>query len=515
MAELPARTECPDVGRDSRAGGDLELHPGGPRRALPRGGRRGAGVRALAAIPLVAKESAIGAISFSFAEPRQFSAEDTAFVAAIVQQAAYALERTRLYEAERRARKGLSFLATASEVLNESLDARRTLQRLAEVSVLHFSDWCEIDLLDDQGEIRTVVVANVDRRREEHAQGLRRAHPLEADAEIGIPEAIRSGETRLYEQIGSTGGGLAGEELAIMRALELSSALVVPLAARGRVLGAISFASSDPDWKFGPEEVGLAEDLARRTALAIDTSTLYQREHETALTLQRALLPSQLPEVEGVELAARYLPAEAGLEVGGDWYDVIQSAPGRIEVVIGDVAGRGVQAAAVMGRLAMALRAHVLAGHVVEDAVAGLDMLMKASEYSDFATLFELSLDISSGAARYVRAGHPPALLRHEGGEVIELSGEGSPPVGPVSRARFVTNEVTFRPGSTLLLYTDGLIERRRLDLQIGIDRLKSAFSAGPGEPKAALEAIPAALDAENIPDDIALLALRFTGRNH
>jgi serine phosphatase RsbU (regulator of sigma subunit) len=213
-----------------------------------------------------------------------------------------------------------------------------------------------------------------------------------------------------------------------------------------------------------------------------------------------------------MRIAARYLPPEAGLEVGGDWYDVIRSAAGRLEIVIGDVAGRGVPAAAVMGRVATALRAYAIEGRPVEVAVAGLDELMKELESSQMTTLFQLSLDLDSGEARYVRAGHPPALLRLPGGEVSTLEGVGSPPVGVLRDARFVANATTLPPGSTILLYTDGLIERRELDLQVGIERLQEAFAAAPAEPDAIVEAILLALDAEAVPDDIALLAASFTG---
>ena len=470
---------------------------------------------ALAVMPLAVQGNAIGAVSFSFTKPRQFTVEEKSFVGSVVQQAAYTLERARVHDAERQGRQRLAFLARASEVLNESLEVETTLRRLADLSVQHMSDWCSVDLVQPDGEVENVVIAHVDRSKIELVQEFRRRYPPNPDAPTGALRVIRTGEAELFSEVPQEMLVEAAEDeqhLEMMRALGLTSAIIVPLIARGRTLGAITFISSDRERTYGEEDLELAKDLARRAALAIDTVVLYQREHETALTLQRALLPGDLPQVEGMEVATRYLPAEAGLEVGGDWFDVTASGDGRVDVVIGDVAGRGVHAAAVMGRLAMALRAYVLDGRAPEAAVDGLDRLMKEFKPPQMATLFALSLDLSSGRARYVRAGHPPALLRSPEGEVVELGGEGSPPLGLIDGAHFAANEVTLDPDSTLLLYTDGLIERRWQDPQLGIEKLCDAFSEAPAAPQALVDHIPAALDAERVPDDIALLALRFGG---
>lgn len=470
---------------------------------------------ALAVLPLIVEGRAIGAVSFSFAESRRFGPEERAFTGSVVQQVAYALERARVHDAERRARQRLSFLAVASEVLSESLELRVTLERLAELAVRHMSDWCAVDLAEPHGGVEDAIIAHVDRGKVALARELRRRYPPDPEAATGALNVIRTGEAELYPEVTEEmleAAAADEEHLEMMRGLGLDSAMVVPLIARSRTLGALTFVSSSPDRAFGREDLELAEDLARRAALAIDTSLLYQREHETALTLQRALLPDTLPEVDGVEIASRYLPAEAGLEVGGDWYDVTESCPGQVEVVIGDVAGRGVHAAAVMGRLVMGLRACVLDGRPIEDAVAGLDQLMQEFDVPQMSTLFAFSLDLATGRARYVRAGHPPALLRGPDGEVIELEGESCPPVGLLNGARFVATTTTLQPGGMLLLYTDGLIERRRIDLQVGIERLKAAFAAAPDDPSAVVETLPKALDAERVPDDIALLALRFAG---
>jgi PAS domain S-box-containing protein len=467
----------------------------------------------LAVLPLIVEGNVLGAASFSFREAKEFEPEDRAFIATIVQQAAYTIDRARIYEAERSANRRLAFLGQASEALNEPLSVASTLQRLAELSVRSVSDWCTVDLVRGDGQIESVVIEHVDRSKAEMAREFRLRYPPDPEAEAGTAHVIRSGEPELYRMITDEMLAESAQDeghLEMARELGLVSAMIVPLIARGRTLGAMTFASSNPRRTYDEDDLELVTDLGRRAALAIDTSVLYQREHDAAVTLQRALLP-QLPELEHVELAARYLPAEAEFEVGGDWYDVVRSDPGRVNLVIGDMAGRGIDAASVMGRLATALRAYLLDGYTPERALSALDRLMKEFEAPTLATLFVLSLDPETGRAQYVRAGHPPALLRRPDGEVLDLTGEGSPPVGPLRGPRFLANEIEVEPGSTLLLYTDGLIERRRVDLQAGIDALQATFAVAPDEPQALVDAIPGALGAEGVADDIALLAVRLT----
>jgi PAS domain S-box-containing protein len=468
---------------------------------------------ALVVLPLAVEGRAIGAVSFSFAEAKQFTAEERAFIAAIVQQAAYNVERGRIYEAERRARQQLSFLAVASRALSESLDTRRTLEQLAEVSVTHLSDWCAVDLVGDDGVLESVAILHVDRSKVELARELRRRYPPDPASETGAPAVVRTGQAQLYAEVPEElleQTAQDPEHLAMIREIGIVSAMVVPLTARGRTVGAITFAASDPGRAFDADDLELAEDLGRRAGLAIDTSTLYRREHEAALTLQRALLPPSLPEVEGLTVAARYLPAEAGLEVGGDWYDVVDTGDGQVQLVIGDVGGRGVRAAAVMGRLAIALRAYAIDGLPVNAVVGGVNRLMCELKEEEIATVFALSLNPKTGEATYARAGHPPALVRMPDGTVVELSGEGAPPIGWREELPIAVNSASVPPGSTILLYTDGLIERREYDIHVAIERLKSAFASGPAEPAEIVESLPAQFGAERVQDDIALLAARI-----
>ena len=467
-----------------------------------------------AVMPLMVEGRSLGAVAFSFDEPRQFSAEDRAFVTSISQQAAYTIDRARLYDAERRTRQQLEFLAEASQILTESLDVDTTLERLAILAVPQMGDWCSIELVEPDGSLRNVAVAHSDPAKVELAQEFRRRYPLRPDDPAGVSRVVKTGESELYVEIPDAlleESAKDEEHLALMRELGLASAMVVPLKARGRTLGGLTLVSSDPERRYVEADLRLTEDLARRAALAVDTSVLYHREHDTAMTLQRALLPRELPQVAGVDAAARYVPAQAGLEVGGDWYDLFEAGRGRVAAVIGDVAGHGVHAAAVMGRLRTGLRAFVVHGCPPDEAVQRLDELMRGFETRQMATLFHLTLDLTGNRIDFVRAGHPPALLRSPNGEVTELHGGGAAPLGVLEELVFEQQGVDVEPGSTILLYTDGLIERRTVDLAIGIDALKTVLAEADGTAEETVDRVMDALVHDDVPDDIAVMALRLS----
>ena len=270
------------------------------------------------------------------------------------------------------------------------------------------------------------------------------------------------------------------EHLELLRELGLKSAMTVPLRAHGKVFGAISFVASEAHRRYDEDDLALAEDLARTAGLAVDNARLYQREHEAALTLQRSLLPEALPHLDGLEFAARYHPGAPGTEVGGDWYEAVALDDGTVGLTIGDVAGSGIGAASVMGRIRPAFGAYVRDGHGPRDAAHRLHRLMREFDQREMMTLFHLHYDPVSGTGRYVRAGHPPAIARLPDGTISELRGEGGPPLGMLETVECPENTAALPPGSLLLLYTDGLIERRESDLEAGLERLKRALEEAP-----------------------------------
>ena len=467
---------------------------------------------ALAVLPLTVGEAPYGAISLSFDEARDFDPEERAFLAAVIQQTGYALGWARMYEQERLVSERQTFLAEAGELLAQSLDPDTALRRLAGLAVQHIADWCGVDLVDESGGLRHVAVAHIDAAKVRLADELRERYPVDETAETGVPNVIRTGRSELHSTVPDellVEAAQDEEHLRLLRELGLWSAMIVPLKARDRVLGAITLVASDPGRRYGEADVALAEDLARTAALAIDNALLFRREHEAALTLQRSLLPTSLPQFhEGIEFAARYRPAAPGLEVGGDWYEVAVTDDGTVGVTIGDVAGRGIRAAAVMGRIRPALRAYVLDGHGPEEALRRLDRLMKEQDRPEMTTVFHLHFDPVTSVARYVRAGHPPALMRRPDGEVVELGGSGTPPVGILEGIEFVEHEVEVTPGSLLLLYTDGLIERRHVDLLTSLGDLKAVFRQAPQSVGGCLDWLEDNLSGEDVPDDVAMLAM-------
>jgi serine phosphatase RsbU (regulator of sigma subunit) len=209
-----------------------------------------------------------------------------------------------------------------------------------------------------------------------------------------------------------------------------------------------------------------------------------------------------------VEFAAYYEPAAAGLEVGGDWYDVVVQGEGRAAMTIGDVAGRGVQAAAVMGRVAAALRAYVVDHQPPDEALHRLNRVMREPEHPQMATVLHVQIDLSSGTATYVRAGHPPGLLRLPDGRIERLEGEGTPPLGVFDELDYRMHTISVPPGSLLLLYTDGLIERSDRDFDVELQHLCAALGEAPGDAEGCLRWLAERFGAESIPDDVAMLAM-------
>ena len=464
----------------------------------------------LAVVPLIVGGVGLGAVALSFKHAHQFNAQERAFVMATAQQAAYTLERTKLFEAERNLRESLSFLARASELLAESLDVDRTLEQLAFLAVPRVADWCAVHQLDEQDELQIVALAHVDPEKVEFAQEFQRRYPPDPDATTGAANVVRTGEPELYEEIPAElleEAAQDEEHLAAILELGLVSAMTVPLQARGRTFGALTLVAAESGRRYNAEDLELAMDLARRAAMAIDNAAIYRREHDAAVTLQRALLPRVLPAVEGLAIASRYQPAEAAFEVGGDWYDVARGDDENLTITVGDVAGHGTRSASVMGQLRIALRAFVSDGHAPDASMHRLNRLLLGFDEPPMATILQAALNPSSLELSFVRAGHPPALLRRADGSVEQLDGSTSPPLGLFDDASFECSELQLRPGDTLLLYTDGLIERRGEPIDQGIDRLRNALTAAPAEPEGCLDAVFVAAQAGG-EDDVAALAL-------
>ncbi|MFD7082931.1 SpoIIE family protein phosphatase [Streptomyces sp. NPDC002181] len=289
----------------------------------------------------------------------------------------------------------------------------------------------------------------------------------------------------------------------------------LPLIASGRPVGSCILGFDAPRG-FSPEERTVLTALAGLIAQALERAQRYDTEAALARGLQAALLPHRLPVRDKVETVGRYLPGTQGMDVGGDWYDVIETADGLLALVIGDVQGHGVAAAATMGQLRSAVRAFTLGGGAPEQVVAGTNRLLIGLDPGQFASCCYVLLDPVSGRARAVRAGHPQPLLRHADGRAEVLDLPGGVVLGIDPGATYPVTELRLAPGSVLALYTDGLVEQPGEDIDLGVERLRAALAAARPSPltETADRLIGGAGGSADRPDDIALLlASRSDGR--
>ena len=301
----------------------------------------------------------------------------------------------------------------------------------------------------------------------------------------------------------------APEEVVDPALRQVQSILSVPLLAGESVTGVIQVGVSSPR-RFDEDDLLLLGLAADRVALAIDHARIYEREHRIAETLQRSLLPERLPELPGLDVAARYLPAASEAEVGGDWYDVIPIDSARVGLVMGDVAGKGLAAASMVGRLRSAMRAYALEGHDPRTVVDRLNQLVFSElEDAEMATLIYLVVDPTENQISWVNAGHLPPLLVGEDGLARFLEGARSVPLGVQPFPSYQEARAETVPGTTVLLYTDGLVERPGELLDDGLARLARVLQGTNGEPDRLLDDVLEALVPEGAAaDDIALLAL-------
>jgi PAS domain S-box-containing protein len=414
---------------------------------------------------------------------------------------------------ERRRREdALTFLAEASDALAGSLDPVQTLNEIAQLAVPRLADWCAVQLAPDvRGSFETVAVAHVDPDKVRWAEELQARYPPEPDAPTGAPEVLRTGRSELYPEIDESllrAGARDDEHLRIIRELQMSSAMVVPLRARDRTLGAITFIFAESGRQYSTHELELAEELGRRAGLALDHARLYEREHRTAETLQRALLPPTLPDIEGHELAARYLPGREGDHVGGDWYDAFALPDGRVGIAIGDIGGRGIVAAALMGQVRNGLRAYALKAPGPGAAIADLRAMGDRLDELVFATLTYIVYGARTGDGVLASAGHLPTLVLEPDGSTRFIDAPRCPPLGAGADLPCREQPFTLPPGATLVLYTDGLVESRQRSLDAGLKHLCDAARRSRGDVQRLADDIIQTLPEQRA-DDIALLALR------
>ncbi|GAA2506924.1 SpoIIE family protein phosphatase/ATP-binding protein [Streptomyces thermolineatus] len=422
------------------------------------------------------------------------------------------------------ARERLRLLYDAGVGIGTTLDVTRTAEELAEVAVPRFADFVTVDLADP--------VLNGDEPGD-GAEGMRRAalsgiradHPLYPRGRLidfvpSTPQArvFAGGRPELVTDLSGSSGWYAQDPGRASRILDygVHSLITAPIQARGVVLGVANFWRSQESGAFDEEDLSLAEELVARAAVSIDNARRYTREHALAVTLQRSLLPHALPEQDALEVAHRYLPAQSG--VSGDWFDVIPLPGARVALAVGDVVGHGLHAAATMGRLRTAVHNFSTLDLPPDEILGHLDDLVGRIDQDESgpdgdagiigATCLYAIYDPVSRRCSVARAGHPPpALLRPDGGvEFLDLP--AGPPLG-LGGMPFETAEFDLAEGSQLVLYTDGLIEDRTRDFDVGMEMLRRVLAGSDRTPEENCRAALDALLPARPKDDVALLIAR------
>ncbi|MDX2676454.1 SpoIIE family protein phosphatase [Streptomyces sp. NY05-11A] len=420
------------------------------------------------------------------------------------------------------ARRRLALIADASARIGTTLDLERTARELADVAVPELADVAAVELLDavvagrrtSLGPAEDAVIRALAVRVYNAPDALQASDPPGQVARYGpqrlITECVRTGRPVMVAQVKDedlTRIARSPESAELLARAGVHSYLAVPLIARGEVLGALDLKRIHHPLPFGRDDLLLARELAARAAVQIDNARWYQNARTTALTLQRSLLPSHPAVTGGLEVASRYQPAGATTEVGGDWFDVIPLPDGKTALVVGDVMGSGIDAAATMGRLRTATT--TLASLDLDPAVLleHLDRITQGLDHS-IATCVYAVHDPRLGQCRIANAGHlPPARVRPgRPPELLDLPTGAPLGVGGVA---FSTTDVDFAPGDQLVLYTDGLVETRVHSLDERLEALLALLD-DPARPLEELcDLLLSALHHPDNHDDVALLVAR------
>ena len=457
-----------------------------------------------ATLPLRTGAGVRGALHLGFRESRELSDAERRWLQGAVGQCAQAVERSRLFDDEQLQRHRLQQLQSMTAALSNALTRADVAEIVVdEVSAAVGASGAAVAILADERSLRTLAWRGY--------AGDVVGPLLEAPLDAPTPgnRALKRRQSLHFsslEDLRDTFPRTADE----LQILGHSSFLFVPLVARRQVYGllVVSWATQRA---LPEEELRFVDSLATQAAQAFDRATRFESEQTIAETLQRSVLPVSLPRVPGVELAARYLPGTAGLEVGGDWFDAISLPDGRLGLVVGDVVGKGVHAAASMGQLRNALRAFALERTKPSSTVARLNRLVEEGLETAFATVVYAVVDPVAHVCRYTSAGHPPPLVAFPDGRVEYLEDGRGVPLGTMADAEYAQGVVELPVGSVLLLYTDGLVERRARPIDEGLDLLQAAALDGPREPEQLVEhVLERMVGEEERADDIALLAVRL-----
>ena len=483
---------------------------------------RGLGLRSAMLVPLRARGQTLGVVTMVSAESgRLYTQDELDFASAMARRAALSIDNARLHSELTKRSQENEFLAQASAELDQTLDLDDTLQRVADLAVPSLGDGCMVDLLEETGVVRRVASASSDaaarvvlERLKEQRIDLDSAHPIAIALRTGSLQRVNDIDRHMHDTWTTDDSYLDA-----VQGWPGRSAVVAPMVARRRTLGSIAL-SSFTDSTFDDDDVRVLRELARRAAFAVDNARLYGESSYIATKLQQSLLPPHLPEIPGVEIAARFRPAGETNDVGGDFYDIFVRAPGEWAITIGDVCGKDADAAAVTSLARHTLRATAMRGDDAPDELLrtlNRAMLAEGPMAYQFCTvaLASFSVGAASTVATMSSGGHPlPSVLRSDG--TVDAFGEPGTLLGVIPDPDLASSEIELFSGDTLVFYTDGITEARTPDGMIGFDGLLSAVRscAGCGAAEVAERIEQRLLDSENtdLRDDVALVVAQFAG---
>ena len=424
-------------------------------------------------LPLNTRSETLGAIVFGFDGERDFDESDRSILDALATQCAIALDRARLYEAALRRQANLSLLANASAILADAGDdLEGALQQLANLAAPLIADICSIHLMDSPNDPRLVARAFVESEQLLATEQISTYRP-DLTAFDGLSIVLRSGKEVAWDDGAGFINRIARDDAhrAALVDMNLGGGIIVPMVARGRVLGACVF-SNHRQRPMSEEDRQLVRTLVERAAVLLDNARLLRLRRDLTTDLQTALLPPSLPHIAGFDLGARYEPAHQGLDVGGDFYDVVAVAPGRWLFVIGDVTGHGAKAAAATGLVRHTIRSAANLGmnpsaildHANQAMLAGKDSLAAGTYCTVALAMLDITavhVDSRHSVARVVIAsgGHPPLMLRRADGTVEPVKTHGRL-IGFFPTVEAKERTVDLHPGDVLVAFTDGVIER-------------------------------------------------------
>ncbi len=460
--------------------------------------------------PLIGSAGPLGVLSLAFVAQPEPSEPDLRFLSTLAGLTAQAMERAQVFEHERDAlrdaeagRERLSLLSEVTRLLSSSLEPTTVIERTMSLVEGRLADSCSVQVPGESGLVRLDVRESGPESPPRTGKRGYDVLPYDSDAPAAV--AFRTARTQLAPLRDGEGGGEPSG---------VSTGLSVPLTANGDVIGVMTFVDG-PGRLFEADDVSLATEVASRAGVALSNATRFQREHVVAEVLQRAVLPDSLPEVEGLLLDAEYRAGVAGTYAGGDWYDVFELNSDLVFFSVGDVMGKGAPAAALMGQVRNAIRAYAVSGLSPTEVLSSLDRLFDTLIEDRVATAVVGTITPSTGRVVLSNAGHPPPLVVRADGSAIFCPMQRTlliaAGLGGAPRAR---DEVVLDRGDSLIMYSDGLIERRGELITHGMERLANMATvvARAGWPDHPADTFASMLSIEERTDDIVVLCLNYTG---